>query len=77
MVVSVEQIMAKGHARQNKRAANLLLASLCTSAQMDMMSQKQARDGRLIKANPTIYSVLKPAFGYDTLYKLLKNTPVD
>ena len=68
--------MAKGHARQDKLAANLLLASSRTCAQTDMMSQKQARAGRLIKANLTVYSVLKPAFGYDTLHKLLKKTPV-
>jgi len=43
--------MAKGHARQDKLAANPLSASSLTSAQKDAMAQKQARAGNLSKAN--------------------------
>ena len=43
--------MAKGHARQDKLAANPLSASSRTSAQKDAMAQKQARAGNLSKAN--------------------------
>jgi len=39
--------MAKGHARQDKLAANPLSASSRTSAQKDAMAQKQARAGNL------------------------------
>jgi len=56
--------MAKGHARQDKLAANPLSASSRTSAQKDAMAQKH-----LSKANQTVCSVLKPAFGHDTLLK--------
>jgi len=62
--------MAKGHARQDKLAANPLSVSSRTSAQKDAMAQKQARAGNLSKANQTVCSVLKPAFGHDTLHKL-------
>ena len=68
--------MAKGHARQDKLAANPLSASSRTSAQKDAMAQKQARAGNLSKANQTVCSVLKPAFGHDTLHKLQEKTPV-
>jgi len=68
--------MAKGHARQDKLAANPLSASSCTSAQKEAMAQKQARAGNLPKANQTVCSVLKPAFGHDTLHKLQEKTPV-
>jgi len=68
--------MAKGHARQDKLAANPLSASLRTSAQKDAMAPKQARVGNLSKANQTVCSVLKPAFGHDTLHKLQEKTPV-
>ena len=54
--------MAKGHARLDK-LANQLSASSCTSAQKDAMASKQARAGNLSKANQTVSSVLKPAFG--------------
>jgi len=40
------------------------------------MAQKQARAGNLSKANQTVCSVLKPAFGHDTLHKLQEKTPV-
>ena len=56
--------MAKGHARQDKLAANPLSASSRTSA------------GNLSKVNQTVCSVLKPAFGHDTLHKLQEKTPV-
>jgi len=71
--------MAKGHARQDKLAANPLSASSRTSAQKDVMAQKQARPGagNLSKANQIVCSVLKPAFGHDTLYKLQEKTPVN
>jgi len=68
--------MAKGHARQDRLAANPLLTSSRTSAQTDMMAQKQARAGNLSKANQTVSSVLKPAFGHYTLHKLQEKTPV-
>jgi len=68
--------MAKGHARQHKLAANPLLASSRTSAQKDAMSPKQARGGNLSKANQTVCSVLKLAFGHDTLHNLQEKTPV-
>ena len=67
--------MAKGHARQDK-LANPLLASSRTSAQKDAMASKQARAGNLSKANQTVSSVLKPAFGHDTLLKLQAKTLV-
>ena len=41
--------MAKGHARQDKLAANPLSALSRTSAQKDAMAQKQARAGNLSK----------------------------
>ena len=68
--------MAKGHARQDKLAANPLSASSRTSAQKDAMAQKQARAGNLSKANQTVYSVLRLAFGHDTLHKSQEKTPV-
>jgi len=68
--------MAKGHARQDKLAANLLSALSRTSAQKDAMAQKQARAGNLSKVNQTVCSVLKLAFGHDILHKLQKKTPV-
>jgi len=40
------------------------------------MAQKQARAGNLSKANQTVCSVLKAAFGHDTLHKLQEKTPV-
>ena len=40
------------------------------------MVQKQARASNLSKANQTVCSVLKPAFGHDTLHKLQEKTPV-
>ena len=40
------------------------------------MAQKQARVGNLSKTSQTVWSVLKPAFGHDTLYKLQEKTPV-
>ena len=46
--------MAKGHARQDKLAANPLSASSRMSAQKDAMAQKQARAGNLSKANQTV-----------------------
>jgi len=71
-----DKCMAKGHARQDKLAANPLSASSRTSAQKHAMAQKQARAGNLSKANQTVCSVLKPTFGHDTLYKLQEKTPV-
>jgi len=68
--------MTKGHARQDKLAANPLLASSRTYAQKNAMAQKQARASNLSKANQTVCSVLKPAFGHDTLHKLQEKTPV-
>jgi len=56
--------MATGHARQDRLAANPLLTSSRTSAHTDMMAQKQARAGNFFKANQTVSSVLKPAFGH-------------
>jgi len=46
--------MAKGHARQDKFAANSISALSHTSAQKDAMAQKQARAGNLSKANQTV-----------------------
>ena len=46
-----DKCIAKGHARQDKLAANPLSASSRTSAQKDAMAQKQARAGNLSKAN--------------------------
>jgi len=68
--------MAKGHARQDKFAANPLSTSSRTSAQQDAMAQKQVRVDKLSKANQTVCSVLKPAFEHDTLHKLQEKTPV-
>jgi len=68
--------MAKGHARQDKLAANPLSTSSRTSAQQDAMAQKQVRVDKLSKANQTVCSVLKPAFEHDTLHKLQEKTPV-
>ena len=64
--------MAKGHAHQDKLAADPLSAS----AQKDAMAQKQARAGNLSKANQIVCLVLKPAFGHDTLHKLHEKTLV-
>jgi len=68
--------MAKGHARQDKLAANPLSKSSRTSDQKDAMAQKQAKARNLSKANQTVCSVLKLAFGHDTLLKLQEKTPV-
>jgi len=68
--------MAKGHARQDKLAANPPLASSRTSAQNDALARKQDRAGNLSKSNQTVCSVFKPAFGHDTLQKLQEKTPV-
>jgi len=68
--------MAKGHARQDKLAANPLSALSRTSAQKDAMAPKQDRVDNLSKANQTVCSVLKLAFGHDTLHKLQEKTPV-
>jgi len=46
--------MAKGHARQDKLAANSISALSRTSAQKDAMAQKQARAGNLSEANQTV-----------------------
>jgi len=72
----LNKCMAKGHARKDKLAANPLLALSRTSAHKDAMAQKQIRAGNLSKANQTVCSVLKPAFGHDTLHKLHEKTPV-
>jgi len=42
---------SKGYARQDKLAANPLSESPRTSAQTDLMDQKQARASNLCKAN--------------------------
>jgi len=71
-VTSPHSTVAKGDARQD----NPLSASSRKSAQKDAKAQKQARAGNLSKANQTVRSVLKPAFGHDTLHKLQEKTPV-
>jgi len=68
--------MAKGHARQDKLAANPPSASSRTSAQTDIIAQKQARAGNHSKENQTVCSVLGPAFVHDNLHKLQEKTPV-
>jgi len=62
-------------ARQDKLAAKPLSASSRTSDKKDAMAPKQARAGKLSKANQTVFSVLKPAFGHNTLHKLQEKTP--